>query len=528
MYKIPRLFLLILSAVTACLTMAQTPVTGLSAHYPFDGNAREIRSDSLNGKSTGLKAEADRSGNQGKAVAFNSKGSKGYGYATLPLDISPDKTPVITLCFWIKASETYLKMTPLVSGETKSRGVFTEYINGAQRWSAGAGRDGLIAGPAVLKDQWTFIALIYDAPNEQARMIVNNEVFGGRARMSKGLPFITIGSFNGMMDDLMIFSRALDLQELHQLYGKPIDVNIADFEILDRSDYRQRMESDRKCKVRTGDRFVVGYEELLIRDSINSPNTLFVFREGDTVTAMTALSNEWFEVKNQKNEKGYISGHTLESNCYKTGSNKTIFRFVNWLGQIFQLHRLRNWLLVALFTVILVLVVRGRAGLNNWFQNIGKKDSREAFGSKSEGTPLRKKSNILEDYFPVEWPKWWMISPGLIFGLMLIGGSFWDSGEMEWYFNEGAALIPRGFTLPIHWVLWSLTVVTFLLMAALAVESITIAGPLAGMLRIFMLALLNFMAIVVAFYLSVGLILAIIGFILFFIAIIALLGRRRY
>ena len=67
-----------------------------------------------------------------------------------------------------------------------------------------------------------------------------------------------------------------------------------------------------------------------------------------------------------------------------------------------------------------------------------------------------------------------------------------------------------------------------MLMAALTIESISIAGMLAGLLRILMLAILNFMAIVVAFYLSVGLILAIVGFILFFIAIIALLGRRRY
>ncbi|MBK9357879.1 MAG: hypothetical protein IPN08_10895 [Bacteroidales bacterium] len=528
MYKILRPLLLILSAFTACCSLAQIPVTGLSAHYPLDGNALEIKSDSLNGRSTGLRTGTDRSGNQGKAAAFIPRGNEGYGSVTLPVDISPDKAPVITICFWIKANETYLKMMPFRSGEKKTRGMLTEYINGAQRWTAGAGKDGLIAGPAVLKDQWTFVALIYDSPNEQARFIVNSEVFAGRARMSKGTSFITLGAFNGLMDEFMLFNRILSLQELQQLYGKAIDVNAGDFEIQDRSDYRKRLENERKSKVRTGDQFIVGYGELLIRDSIKSPNTLYVFKEGDTVTALKALRDEWFEVRNQQNQTGYISGHTLEDNCYKTGNNKTIFRFVNWLGQIFQLHRLRNWLLVALFTVILVLVVRGRAELNNWFQKIGKKDSREAFGSRSEGTPVRRKLKIPEGFFPVEWPKWWMISPGLIFGLMLIGGSFWDTGEMEWYFNEGATLIPQGFTLPIHWVLWSLTLLIFILMAALTIESISIAGMLAGLLRILMLAILNFMAIVVAFYLSVGLILAIVGFILFFIAIIALLGRRRY
>ncbi|MHC1778313.1 MAG: LamG-like jellyroll fold domain-containing protein [Lentimicrobium sp.] len=518
----------ILTAFLSGISIAQTSIPGTLAHYKLDGNAREISSDSLQGKATGINPETDRADLKGGAVFFGGTSKTAYGHIILPVDLSPDKLPVTTICFWIKANETYQKMVPLFTGEENSRGILTDYENGAQRWSASAGKDGLIGGTAILKDQWTFIAVVYDAPNEQVRLIVNNEAFGGRARMRKGTSGISLGNFNGSMDDLMVFDRALSLQEIESLSGIPVTVNAEEFAIEDRSEYRKRIEEDRRIRVKPGDRYIVGYDELIIRDSINSPNTLFVFKEGDTVNVINTLRNEWFEVRNQQNQQGLIRGSTLESNCYKIGRNKVIFRFFNALGQIFQFNRLRNWLFVALFTVILIMAIRFRLELNNWFQRLGQRDPREAGGSKSEKAGPSLSFPKLEQYFPVEKPKWWMISPGVIFGLMLVGASIWDGNEMEWYFNEGASIIPQGFTLPIHWVLWSVSMLVILLIVALVIESLAIAGPWSGLLRISMLVILNLLAVVVAFYLTAGLFIAIIGFILFLFAAISLTGRRRY
>jgi hypothetical protein len=288
------------------------------------------------------------------------------------------------------------------------------------------------------------------------------------------------------------------------------------------------MAEKRRSKIRPGDRYIVGYEELIIRDSINSPNTLYVFREGDTVSVISLLDKEWLMVQNQEQKKGYITAGTLESNSFKTGSNKLLFRFFNWLSQIFRFHKLSNWLLVAVFTVILVLVIRNRNELNHWFSVRGNRDPVSDGDSKS-GSPVQtRRVRQLERYFPVMRPKWWMISPGLVFGLLLIVGGIWDGREMEWFFNEGASVIPSGYTLPIHWVLWTGTAAVMLLTVALFLESFTIAGLWAGLLRVAMLTLLNLMAVVVAFYLSAGFILVIVGFILFLIAAFALIGRRRY
>jgi hypothetical protein len=527
--KVGKLFLLlfILICIGTDQTFAQNNIPGIIAHYNLNGNALEAVSDSLRGKATGIKKASDRFNNNEGAVSFSNINNSVYGYISIPVDLSANKYPVTTICFWIKANETYQKIAPFRTGDEKSRGILTDYNNGAQRWSASAGKDGLIGGPAVLKDQWTFIAVIYDAPNEQVRLIVNNEVFGGRARLKNSNTSITIGSFNGSMDDLQIFNRALSLKEIESVSGSPVTVNLKAFAIEDRSEYKKQIEEKRKSKVRPGDRFIVGFDELIIRDSINSPNTLFVYKEGDTLSVLNAFNDEWFGVKNQRGQEGLIRGKSIEKNCYKIGSSKTIFRLLNWLGQIFQFNRFRNWLVVALFTVILILAIRNRTKLNKWFQRIGSRDPREAGGSKSEGTRQPVSFPKFEKYFPIERPKWWMISPGVVFGFMLVLASIWDGNEMEWYFNEGASVIPHGFTLPIHWVLWSGTIVVILLVVTLVIESLIIAGPWIGLLRSSMLLVLNLLAVVVAFYLTAGVLIAIIGFILFFIVAMALISRRR-
>ena len=513
--------------LAGCFAYGQNPEQHLVAGYKLNGNAKEISHAALKGKPNGIKPATDRFGQAGQATQFTEAGYAIRGYITLPVQISPEKLPQISICFWIKANETYQKASPLRSGNDKARGISTTYSNGTQRWAASAGKDGVIEGPAVLKDQWTFIAIVYDHPNQQARLIVNNEVFAGRARMQKSEANLEIGSINGAMDDLQIFDTVLSLAAIEKIYGKPIDKNADAYTIEDRSEYRKRLEEKRRCKVQPGDRFIVGYDEILIRDSVNSPNTLHVFKEGDTVNVIKSMRNEWFEVKNQQNLTGFISGHQLESACYKTGGLKTMLRLNNLTGNIFRFNQFSNWLIIAVFTIILVITIRKRNELNAWFQRKGHTDPREAYASKNGGTPAIRRPGIFDRYFPVERPKWWIISPGLVFGLMLIAGSLWDSRELEWFFNEGASMIPKGFSLPIHWALWGCSLVIIMLLLALFLESLTIAGPFWGLLRMGLLMVMNIMAMIVAFYLIAGLLFVMIGLLLILFALFALLGRRR-
>lgn len=523
------LILLFVFMLTPCFSLlAENTADSLVLHFPLNGNFAEKNQKILPGKVTMVKPASDRWGVEGGAIFLGGNAGEGAASVSLPVNISPGKYPEITLCFWIKANETYKSMTALSGGNARLRGLFTDYSNGANRWSASAGKDGYIGGSPVLKDQWTFIALVYDADDEQARLIVNNEVFAGRARLQQGSDELLLGPLNGSMDELMIFGNILSLKEIEAISGIPVTLNAGDYPITDRSSYRKQMAEKHRSKVRPGDRYIVGYEELIIRDSINSPNTLYVFSEGDTVSVISLVDKEWLIVQNQEQKKGYIHAGTLESNSYKTGNNKLLFRFLNWLSQIFRFHKLSNWLLVAVFTVILILVIRSRNELNNWFSLKGNHDPVSDGDSKNGSPAQRRRIRKFDRFFPVLRPKYWMISPGLVFGLLLIVGGIWDGKEMEWFFNEGASLIPAGYSLPIHWVLWTGSAAVLLLVAALGIESFIIAGPWSGLLRIAMLTVLNLMAVVVAFYLSAGFILVIFGFILFLMAAFALIGRRRY
>lgn len=505
--------------------------TSLIAQYPLNGNAKNSVKNGTNGKSTRVKATADRNGSPKSASLFNPGPGMEFSMMEFPIDISPKKYPEITITFWIKAEETFKNLAPLQSGNDESRRIITRTRDGAQRWCASAGKDGNIYGSAVLKDQWTFIAVVYDSPNEQARLIVNNEIFAGRARMGNSNPGILAGSFKGAMDELMIFGRALSLEEIETIYGSQIDKNREDFAIKDRSSYRKKLETRKLSGIKEGDQFIVGYKELIIRDSIRSLNTLYIFSEGDTISVVSEMGKDWFLVTNPKGEQGYVSGKTLKANAYRTGDFKPLFRLLNWLSQIFMMNRFANWIVAAIFLAILYFAVKYREKLNNWFARIGNQSETEAFASKAQKRSGIKRPPIFQKYFPVQYPKWWMIAPGLLFGLMIIGGSFWDSSELEWFFSEGAKIIPQDFTLPIHWVLWAVSLVIIMLIIALALESLSIAGPMAGLLRFAMLAVLNVMAIMVFLYLLAGIIMIILGIILLIFALAMLFSggsRRRY
>lgn len=201
----------------------------------------------------------------------------------------------------------------------------------------------------------------------------------------------------------------------------------------------------------------------------------------------------------------------------------------DWISQITQMNRLSNWIVAGVFLVILYFVIKKRQNLNNWYTKIGHRAETEDFASKLDGGAGIRRSPILQKYLPIHKPWWWMIAPGLLFGLMLIGGALWNTGETEWYFSEGAHIIPAGFSLAIHWVLWALSLVMGLLIIALALESLSIAGPWAGLLRLVMLVVLNAMAMVVFLYVLSGVVILIIGIIaLFFIFALLSGGRRKY
>ncbi len=496
--------------------------------FLLDGTSKNLNPNGPHGKSVKVKKTSGYTGKPGTAMQFSPGTGMDFSKIDIPLDISADKFPEITITFWIKASETYKNLQPFMSGGSEGRSLLTRSSGGMQHWCASGGKEDNIIGPAVLKDKWTFVALVYDFPNRQARLVVNDEVSAGSASTGTNAQHISLGNFEGAMDDLLIFGRILSLEEIESISGIAVAKNREEYSISDRSAYREKRRLSRLSGIQEGDVYILAKSEMAVRDSAGSPNTLHIFSEGDTIFITVTAKDDWFKVKNHKGEEGFVSGKTIKSSAYQTGDFKLIFRFLNWLSHIFMINRIGNWIAAAIFLLILYFAVKFRNHLNDWFSGFGGISETEAFASKgSSGRQRIRMPGIFTRNFPVQRPALWMILPGLLFGIMIMGGSLWNSYELEWYFSEGANIIPAGFTHPLHWVLWSLSLLIILLIITLFLESLTIAGPWAGLLRFVMLCLLNAMAVVVSLYLLIGFVVVIFGLLLLFFLIAALFSNNR-
>lgn len=502
--------------------------TAFLGGFLLDGNSKNLNPNGPHGKSSKVKKTSGYTGKPGTAMLFSPGAGMDFSKTDIPLDISADEFPEITITFWIKASETYKNLQPFMAGGSEGRSLLTRSSGGMQHWCASGGKEDNIIGPAVLKDKWTFVALVYDYPNRQARLIVNDEVSAGSASTGTNIQQISLGNFDGAMDDLFIFGRILSLEEIERVSGIPVTKNREEYAINDRSAYREKRRLSRLSGIQEGDVYILAKSEMAVRDSAGSPNTLHIFSEGDTIFITGTAKDDWFKVKNHKGEEGFVSGKTIKSSAYRTGDFKLIFRFLNWLSHIFMINRIGNWIAAAIFLLILYFAVKFRNRLNDWFSRFGGMSETEAFASKgSSGRPGIRMPGIFTRNFPVQRPALWMLLPGLLFGIMIMGGSLWDSYELEWYFNKGANFIPVGFTHPLHWVLWSLSLLIVLLIITLFLESLTIAGPWAGLLRFVMLCLLNAMAVVVSLYLLIGFVVVFFGLLLMFFLIAALFSNNR-
>lgn len=496
--------------------------------FLLNGTSKNLNPNGPHGKSVKVKKTSGYTGKPGTAMQFSPGTGMDFSKIDIPLDISADKFPEITITFWIKASETYKNLQPFMAGGSEGRSLLTRSSGGMQHWCASGGKEENIIGPAVLKDKWTFVALVYDFPNRQARLVVNDEVSAGSASTGTNVQHISLGNFEGAMDDLLIFGRILSMEEIESISGIAVAKNREEYSISDRSAYREKRRLSRLSGIQEGDVYILAKSKMAVRDSAGSPNTLHIFSEDDTIFITGAAKDDWFKVKNHKGEEGFVSGKTIKSSAYQTGDFKMIFRFLNWLSHIFMINRIGNWIAAAIFLLILYFAVKFRNRLNDWFSRFGGISETEAFASKgSTGRQRIRMPGIFTRNFPVQRPALWMILPGLLFGIMIMGGSLWDSYELEWYFSEGANIIPAGFTHPLHWVLWSLSLLIILLIITLFLESLTIAGPWAGLLRFVMLCLLNAMAVVVSLYLLIGFVVVIFGLLLLFFLIAALFSNNR-
>ncbi|MBT7924148.1 MAG: LamG domain-containing protein, partial [Opitutae bacterium] len=205
---------------------AQADLTsGLVAHYPFDGNASDMSGNGNHGTVNGATLGTDRHGVAGKAYGFD-----GVDDYILLNSLSLGTT--YSLAAWIRPLE-----------ETDSDWFNIMSNNGQPQWgmpdqSLSIQLHARITGSSLLRHQWTQVALVRDGgshtlykmglPDGTLNSIQGNDaysVIGAYQYASAGLS--AREPFNGSIDDVRIYDRALSAVEVAALYQleAPADPN---------------------------------------------------------------------------------------------------------------------------------------------------------------------------------------------------------------------------------------------------------------------------------------------------------------
>jgi hypothetical protein len=223
------------------------PRNGLVAFYPLDGNAGDLSLNNLDGTVTGAVAAPGRFGTAGKSLRFD--GVNDFVSMGNPAALQINNTITVAGWFNINAYKAGNQMQAIVTkiyfdpdqGGNPTRGyrVSQDFFgNGTPTLYAGCySSTGLplstYVGTSISTATWTFFALVIDGKtyrfyqngtltNEATLSIDTNILDDG---LLGDLNLGTYGGgffFDGCIDDLTIYNRALSGTEITQVYGQTV------------------------------------------------------------------------------------------------------------------------------------------------------------------------------------------------------------------------------------------------------------------------------------------------------------------
>jgi len=214
-------------------TYSSFPTQGLVAWYPLNGNANDSSGNGNNGTSNGgITWVADRNGNSYGACSFNGSNT----YINIPNSTSMQiPSNQLTFSLWFKCIGTPMT-TAVFFSKNDSQTDYPQYsfqLNPLTTIHFGI-TDTTNNLYWVNKDynlvynQWYFIAVTWDGVN--ANLYLNDSLISTQQfniRMKKDNHPLQIGRdtggdidyYQGYMDDIRIYSRALSTSEIKSLYN---------------------------------------------------------------------------------------------------------------------------------------------------------------------------------------------------------------------------------------------------------------------------------------------------------------------
>ncbi len=160
---------------------------------------------------------ASRNG-AGQAMVTTASATRTCTIPNLPLG-KTDRT----ISFWCNHS-TFSPITSFASfgyGASSQYNTFGFYLGSSSVNFQGFSYDQSFTTGAIAPFTWYFIAVVFE--NDNAKIFINGQYFGPVARplLNTTLTSFKIGAFEGAVDDLKIYDRALSHPEILGLYSKP-------------------------------------------------------------------------------------------------------------------------------------------------------------------------------------------------------------------------------------------------------------------------------------------------------------------
>ena len=230
----------------ATISIAQTvpsyvPTSGLVGWWPFSGNANDSSGNNNNGTVMGATLTIDRFGNANSAYQFDGSSS----YITIPNSSSLQSPGYrLSMTAWVNLAGNSLvgqPFNPILSKNNNGANAYmyrftVDFVGlgfyaSVNNWNNNTGG----FGDTLINSEWYLLTAVLDS--SISYFYLNDSLIGSQAfttnitadnyplEIGRDMPGIT-EIFNGKIDDVGIWNRALTQQEINNLYnGCQISVN---------------------------------------------------------------------------------------------------------------------------------------------------------------------------------------------------------------------------------------------------------------------------------------------------------------
>ncbi len=208
------------------------PKDSLVGWWPFNGNANDESGKGNNGKVTGAKLTTDRNGNSNQCYSFD--GVNDYVDCGSSKSLNP--TGNFTVSLWINANN-FTNDHGLISNFNNGGGI--DLITSADnsippldkiRWMD---QGGFLFTTSLTEQKWYHLIAIFDATNKEKSIYLDGKLFAkGKSNISTIkssdinmfigshlAAIVNYWSWDGKIDDVCMWNRALDSNEVKSIYS---------------------------------------------------------------------------------------------------------------------------------------------------------------------------------------------------------------------------------------------------------------------------------------------------------------------